>query len=194
MGDLTINTVLIFLLILAGIWAVTELALTLRKTRSTIDELAHSATEAIDQATPVIAKLDGLMDELEPAVKEATPVMDKTSVLLDEVNDGMTSLNGILTDVGSATHGIAGIGDSASRIVNTATNAAVGVVSKVASKGGINIPEGQHLISKGKDADEAEAAEAEAAPVEETEEPKDPDAGYVTYKPVTADGATELSE
>ncbi|MBQ1840094.1 MAG: hypothetical protein II128_02015, partial [Atopobiaceae bacterium] len=57
-------SILLLVLAVAGIWAVVELALTLRKARTTLDEVSHSATEAMDQATPVIAKLDGVVDEL----------------------------------------------------------------------------------------------------------------------------------
>lgn len=179
--------ILLFLLVFAGIWAVSELALTLRKTRTTLDEVSHSATEAIDQATPIIAKLDGVVDELQPALREVTPMVDQANTLLGELNTGMGSLNGILTDVNSATRGVAGVGESATRIVNTATNAAVGVVSKVASFGGITIPEGQQLIGKGKGAHEAaEDGGAQAAEAKADEAPQAAHT-YVTYKPVTGE-------
>ena len=55
--------IMLIVLAAAGVWAVVELALTLRKARTTLDEVSHSATEAIDQATPIIAKLDETSDE-----------------------------------------------------------------------------------------------------------------------------------
>ena len=182
-------TIVLIVLGIAAIWAVVELAMTLRKARTTLDEVSHSATEAIDQATPIISKLDGVVDELQPALREVTPLVEKVSVVMDEATIGLDNVNGILGDVGTATHGVAGVGESATRIVNTATSAAVGVVSKVASLGGITIPEGQQLIGKGDAPSEAAhpAAEAPAA----QEEPPVRKGGYVTYAPVTGSESEE---
>lgn len=179
-------SILLLVLAVAGIWAVVELALTLRKARTTLDEVSHSATEAMDQATPVIAKLDGVVDELQPALREVTPLVEKIEDTLDEANTGLGKVNNILGDVSSATHGVSSVGESASRIIDTATSAAVGVVSKVASFGGITIPEGQQLIGKG--APEAEDSEAEVGNAEEQPARK---GGYVTYAPVTPESNEE---
>ena len=178
-------TVMLVVLAVAAIWAAVEVALTLRKVRSSLDEVAHSATEAIDQATPVIAKLDGVVDDIQPTLRELPALVEKGGVTIDTANVSLDKLNGILGDVHSATHGVAGVGESASRIVNTATNAAVGVVSKVAKMGGITIPEGQQLIGEGtpeSDGDESAPAEA-ARPTRKT--------SYVTYAPVTDETSEE---
>ena len=177
--------ILLIVLVLVAVWAVAEMAIFIRKARASIDEIAHSATEAIDQATPIIAKLDGVVDELQPALKEVTPLVEKCNTTLDEANNSLNSLSGILGDVNSATRGVAGVGESATRIVNTATSAAVGVVSKVASLGGINIPEGQQLIAKKADEDEAEEAE----PVHHEKK-----TSYVTYSAVTAPSGKHSKE
>ena len=142
-------TIVLIVLGIAAIWAIAELAMTLRKARTTLDEVSHSATEAIDQTTPIIAKLDGVVDELQPTLKSMPSLVEKVEVTVDEANVALGAMGGILGDVSSATHGVATVGENASRIVNTATSAAVGVVSKVASIGGITIPEGQQLIGKG---------------------------------------------
>lgn len=180
--------IVLIVLAIAAIWAAVELALTLRKARVNLDEVSHSATEAIDQATPVIAKLDGVVDELQPAIREVTPLVEKITVVADAASVGLGSVNGILGDVSAATHGVAGVGESASRIMNTATNAAVGVVSKVASFGGITIPEGQQLIGKG--APEQIAGE----PADPVEAPPARKGGYVTYEPVSSEDPAEGQE
>lgn len=181
--------IMLIVLVIAAVWAVAELALTLRKTRATLDEISHSATEAIDQATPVITKLDGIVDELQPALREVTPLIEKVTVTVDEANVGLGSVNGILGDVSTATRGVAGVGESATRIVNTATSAAVGVVSKVASLGGITIPEGQQLIGK---ASQEAPVEAAVAPMADAiDEQPAHKAGYVTYAPVSAPDGEE---
>jgi uncharacterized protein YoxC len=172
-------SILLLVLVAAGVWAVVELALTLRKARTTLDEVSHSATEAIDQATPVIAKLDGVVDELQPALREVTPIVEKLGETMDEANTSLNRVNGILGDVSSATHGVSSVGESASRILDTATSAAVGVVSKVASFGGITIPEGQQLIGKGTPEQQEVEPVAEKAPEAPARK-----AGYVTYAPV----------
>lgn len=191
---------MLIVLCIAAVWAIFELAMTLRKARTAIDEISHSATEAIDQATPIIAKLDGVVDDLQPTLQEVTPLVEKASVTLDRANVGLGAVNGILGDVSSTTHGIAGVGESASRIVNTATSAAVGVVSKVASLGGINIPEGQQLIGKGTPEPEPEdevvvgGAPAQAEEAEEEPAPAKK-SGYVTYAPVKSqDDADDAEE
>ena len=192
---------MLIVLCIAAVWAIFELAMTLRKARTAIDEISHSATEAIDQATPIIAKLDGVVDDLQPTLQEVTPLVEKASVTLDRANVGLGAVNGILGDVSSTTHGIAGVGESASRIVNTATSAAVGVVSKVASLGGINIPEGQQLIGKGASEPEAEPVDdvvvgGTPAPAETAEEEAPvKKSGYVTYAPVKSqDDADDAEE
>lgn len=183
-------TIALIVLVAAAIWAAAELAITLRKTRTVLDEVSHSATEAIDQATPVITKLDGVIDELQPAMREVTPLVEKVTVTVDEATTSLNRVNGILGDVSTATRGVAEVGENASRIVNTATNAAVGVVSKVASMGGITIPEGQQLIGKGAApgaaADDAGETTAEAGSVPPSEQSSER-RGYVTYAPATED-------
>ena len=175
--------ILLIVLVAAAVWAVAELALTLRKARNTIDEVGHSATECIDQTTPIIAKLDGVVDELEPALHEVTPMVENLSVTIEEANRSLESVNGILGDVNAATRGVAGVGESATRIVSTATSAAVGVVSKVASLGGITIPEGQQLIGKGTSEDAEGAEDFEDDPSAKKESASK--GGYVTYVPVS---------
>ncbi len=105
--------------------------------------------------------------------------------MVDEASTGLGSVNGILGDVSSATRGVAGVGESATRIVNTATSAAVGVVSKVASLGGITIPEGQQLIGKGSQ-EQAPAQPAGSAVADPVYDQPAHKSGYVTYAPVSA--------
>ncbi len=171
-------SILLIVLIAAGVWAVVELALTLRKARVTLDEVSHSATEAVDQAVPAIEKIDGILDELQPVMRDLPPLVDKADRALDDASVSLAKVDHILHDVSSATRGVAGVGESASRIMGTATSAAVGVVSKVASLGGITIPEGQNLIGKGN----PEPEPAREEPVHEESAHK---GGYVTYAPVT---------
>lgn len=59
----------LLLLAVAGVWAVVELALTLRKTRTVVDSLDKTVSDlnnTLAEAQPVVAKLDGAVDELTP--------------------------------------------------------------------------------------------------------------------------------
>ena len=61
----------LLLLAVAGVWAIVELALTLRKTRNVVDSLDKTVNDlnnTIAEAQPVVAKLDGAVDELTPAL------------------------------------------------------------------------------------------------------------------------------
>ena len=53
-------------LAVAGVWAIVEVALTLRTTRKSITEITLSANNTIEQIQPVISKIDGMVDELDP--------------------------------------------------------------------------------------------------------------------------------
>ena len=52
-------TIALIALVVAGIWAVVELALVLRRTRQSVAELTDSVNDTIGEVRPVIAKLDG---------------------------------------------------------------------------------------------------------------------------------------
>ena len=55
----------LLVLAIAGVWAVIELALTLRKTRYVVDSLDKTVSDlnnTIAEAQPVVAKLDGAVD------------------------------------------------------------------------------------------------------------------------------------
>ena len=69
--------ILLVLLVIAGIWAVIELALTIRRARTTVDSLDKTMGEVNDmlaETRPVVAKLDGAIDELQPALTQVSTV------------------------------------------------------------------------------------------------------------------------
>ena len=122
----------IALLVLAviGVWAVVEVALTMRSARRSIDKLTTSATEVIEQAQPIVAKLDGVVDELEPAAKEALPLLKKAETTLDAANASLQRVDGILEDVSS----VSGTASSVTGAVNRAAESAVSGVASVVSR------------------------------------------------------------
>ena len=70
----------LLLLAVAGVWAIVELALTLRKTRTVVDSLDKTVTDlnnTIAEAQPVVAKLDGAVQKLFNKVKAPAADADR---------------------------------------------------------------------------------------------------------------------
>ena len=130
MTDAILPIVLI-VLVVAGIWAVVEVALTMRSTRRDVERLTTAAREVVEQAQPVVAKLDGIMDELEPAAKRVTPLLEKTEVAIDEASASFDRLNGILEDVSSVSSTASSVTGAVKGVAESAANAAAGVVSRL---------------------------------------------------------------
>ena len=82
----------LIVLVLFGVWAVVEVALTMRSARKSIDKITTSASEVIEQAQPIVAKLDGVVDELEPAAKRLGPLMDEADEAARSVDTAFCAL------------------------------------------------------------------------------------------------------
>ena len=122
----------LIVLALVGIWAVIEVALTVRGARTSIDEVASTANEVIAQTQPIVAKLDGMVDELQPAVKDVPALMEKANTALDSANESLASVNAILDDVASVSGTAAGVTEAVNGAVSGAASAVAGVVGKIA--------------------------------------------------------------
>ena len=168
-------TILLLILAAAGIWAVVELALTIRKARSTVDEVSRSANETIEQVQPIISKLDGAMDDLQPSLRQVDPLMEKVTVSLDEVNVSLRQVNGILEDVSSVSETAVGVTGAVSQVANNAASAANGIVNKITGRKAPAIEGGVPAQIKAAELDD----EPERNP------------GYVTYAEKSTDSAQE---
>ena len=62
----TILPIVLIVLVLVGIWAVVEIALTMRTARREVEQVSASAREVVEQTQPVVAKLDGIMSRRSP--------------------------------------------------------------------------------------------------------------------------------
>lgn len=127
-------TIALIVLVIAGIWAVVELALTIRQTRKSVSELADSVNDTIGEVRPAIAKLDGAIDELQPAVKQIEPILEKASTTVDLINVDLVRVEGILSDVNTVTGTGARVTDAVSGAVEHAASGVAGVAAKVAGK------------------------------------------------------------
>lgn len=169
----------LIVLVLAGVWAVVEVAVTMRSARRDINRLTSSATEVIEQTQPVVAKLDGMVDELEPAAKQVAPLLAKVEDTVDSANSSLERVSGILEDVSS----VSGTASSVTGAVNrVAESAASGVASVVSRLRGAATHEGAARL----DAAREPQGEPDTAPSEP--EPQAPPR-YVDYAEVTAEGA-----
>ncbi|MDO4437071.1 MAG: hypothetical protein Q4B77_03895 [Coriobacteriaceae bacterium] len=118
--------VVLIVLAVAGVWAVVELALMLRRTRGVVDSLdktVEQVTSTIEEARPVVAKLDGVVDELQPAVAQIEPLLKQATVAVEALSADLVEVNGVLRDV-SAVSGAA----------STASNAVTGIVDGATEK------------------------------------------------------------
>ena len=148
----------LIVLVLFGVWAVVEVALTMRSARKSIDKITTSASEVIEQAQPIVAKLDGVVDELEPAAKEAVPLLKKAEVSLDSANVSLERVNGILEDVSSVSGTASTVTGAVNRAAETAVSGVASVVSRL--KGGVS----GERVARLEGADAAEPAHDEPAP------------------------------
>lgn len=117
----------------AGVWAVVELALVLRRTRGVVDSLdktVEQVNSTIEEARPVVAKLDGVVDELQPAVAQIEPLLKQATVAVEALSAGLVEVNGVLRDVSA----VSGAASSASNAVTGFADAASEKVHKLFAK------------------------------------------------------------
>ena len=129
-----LNIALIVLVVVA-VWAVVEVALTVRSARKNIDEVSSSAHEVIAQTQPIVAKLDGMVDELEPAVKQVPAMAAKANIAMDSANASLDSVNAILSDVSLVSGTAAGVTETVNGAVQGAASSVAKAVKKVVGRG-----------------------------------------------------------
>ncbi len=122
----------LIVLIIAGIWALVELALTLKTSRKKIDDVSKGVEDTLDEIKPIISKLDGVVDELEPAAKELPVLMGKASNAADALTVDLLQVDNILTDVSSVTGAASGVTSSVTKATGAAVSAASNFIGKAA--------------------------------------------------------------
>lgn len=133
--SLSMLDIALIVLVLVAVWAVVELALTIRSARKSIGEVVVSANETIAQIQPVIVKVDGMADELDPAVKQIPGMLEKTTGTIDSATATLDNLNAILGDVGTVTNVASSVTATVSDAATSAVSGVAGVISKVAGRG-----------------------------------------------------------
>lgn len=168
-------TIVLILLVIAGIWAVVELALFLRRTRKSVADVTDSLNQTIVEFQPTVAKLDGIVDELGSSSKQLEPILEKASTTVDLVNVNLVRTESVLADVNTATNTAANLTSTASAAAGNAANAVAGVVNKVAGK--VSGKVGGSKLEAASAGEPARLVEAETPVVEQVKG----DAGYFTY-------------
>ena len=123
----------LLLLAVVGVWAVIELALTLRKTRTVVDSLDKTVSDlnnTIAEAQPVVAKLDGAVDELTPALAQVEPLLKSSKTAVDALTSNLVEVEAVVRDISEVTGSVA----EASNAVSSVTDSAAGAVQKLFKK------------------------------------------------------------
>ena len=168
--------ILLVLLVIAGIWAVIELALTIRRARTTVDSLDKTMGEVNDmlaETRPVVAKLDGAIDELQPALTQVEPLLKSANVAVDALTSNLIEVEAVVRDVSAVTGAAANAGNVVSGVADSASEA----VQKLLGKFKPGSPDPERALNEG--ADSSREAVLTSAPEDAPAEAPAP--RYYTY-------------
>lgn len=170
--------ILLVLLVIAGIWAVIELALTIRRARTTVDSLDKTMGEVNDmlaETRPVVAKLDGAIDELQPALTQVEPLLKSANVAVDALTSNLIEVEAVVRDVSAVTGAAANAGNAVSGVADSASEA----VQKLLGKFKPGSPDPERALNEG--ADSSREAVSTSAPEDAPAEAFAPAPRYYTY-------------
>lgn len=111
-------------LCIAGIWAVVELALTLRASRSAVDGLdktVEELSETIAEVRPLVSKVDGVIDDLQPALAQVEPLLRQGSSAVEALSADLVEVNGVLRDISQITGTVSSASDAMSGLAGAAS-------------------------------------------------------------------------
>lgn len=123
----------LIVLIVAGIWAVIELAFTMRSSRKSLRDISVAVTETAEEVKPVVQKLDGVVDELQQASKQLEPLLDKTSTAVDALTVTLVRADEILEDVSTVTSTGAQLSGTVNKLGARAASGVSGLFEKISS-------------------------------------------------------------
>ena len=143
----------LLVLAIAGVWAIVELALTLRKTRNVVDSLDKTVNDlnnTIAEAQPVVAKLDGAVDELTPALAQMEPLLKSSKTAVDALTSNLVEVEAVVRDISEVTGSMA----EASNAVSSVTDSAAGAVQKLFNKVKTPAADAERKLSAAAEADQ----------------------------------------
>lgn len=183
--------ILLVLLVIAGIWAVIELALTIRRARTTVDSLDKTMGEVNDmlaETRPVVAKLDGAIDELQPALTQVEPLLKSANVAVDALTSNLIEVEAVVRDVSAVTGAAANAGNAVSGVADSASEA----VQKLLGKFKPGSPDPERALNEG--ADSSREAVSTSAPGDAPAEAPAPAPRYYTYDSEPSSSAPSEAE
>ena len=186
--------IVLIVLAVAGIWAIVEVALSVRRVRTTLDGVDKAVTEAneamreakdtLSEARPVIAKLDATVDDLQPALERMEPLLESAHIATNALSADLVEVEAVIRDVSSFTGAAANAGNVFTTAADTASAAVQRLIGKVKGEA----PEQERKLEAAGDA-AADALGAEAAPADTAEAPSK----YFTYD-AARDASAEAGE
>ncbi len=108
------------------VWFVIELALTIRRTRSTVDSV-H------EQIGPTIEHVNEIAKGIEPVVAKADPLMDRVALTVDAANLEIMRVDQILEDVSQMTGTVTKTLDTVDSVTSLPLDAVNSLTTKVRS-------------------------------------------------------------
>lgn len=183
--------ILLVLLVIAGIWALIELALTIRRARTTVDSLDKTMGEVNDmlaETRPVVAKLDGAIDELQPALTQVEPLLKSANVAVDALTSNLIEVEAVVRDVSAVTGAAANAGNAVSGVADSASEA----VQKLLGKFKPGSPDPERALNEG--ADSSREAVLTSAPDDAPAEAPAPAPRYYTYDSEPSSAAPSEAE
>ena len=183
--------ILLVLLVIAGIWAVIALALTIRRARTTVDSLDKTMGEVNDmlaETRPVVAKLDGAIDELQPALTQVEPLLKSANVAVDALTSNLIEVEAVVRDVSAVTGAAANAGNAVSGVADSASEA----VQKLLGKFKPGSPDPVRSVNEG--ADSSREAVLTSAPEDAPAEAPAPAPRYYTYDSEPSSAAPSEAE
>lgn len=179
----------LLVLAIAGVWAIVELALTLRKTRTVVDSLDKTVNDlnnTIAEAQPVVAKLDGAVDELTPALGQMEPLLKSSKTAVDALTSNLVEVEAVVRDISEVTGSMA----EASNAVSSVTDSAAGAVQKLINKVKAPAADAERKLSSAAEAEQptervliGEAGDETAAGDDDCHKHVGKPAQYYTYTP-----------
>ena len=179
----------LLLLAVAGVWAVIELALTLRKTRTVVDSLDQTVGDlnnTLAEAQPVVAKLDGAVDELTPALARVEPLLKSSKTAVDALTSNLVEVEAVVRDISQVTGSVA----EASNAVSSVTDSAAGAVQKLFNKVKAPAADADRKLATAAEAEQptehvliGEAEDEAADGADTAQKPAAKPAQYYTYTP-----------
>ncbi len=120
------DIILCVVLVVVGaaiVWLIVELALTVRRTRS-------SVTHVVTQIEPTIANVEKISNDIQPIIQKVDPLMERVSLTVDAANLEMMRVDEILEDVGNITGSVS----KTVGAVDTVTSAPLDFVTSATKK------------------------------------------------------------